>query len=733
MTPSPVRSKGARTRDHVRARGPRAAPCRGRGAPAHRSAADVLDRRVGRPRLPGGEAPRSQRRALLTVRVARPGDHGEPRAGSAAQGGNGLRRCDRAHRARSLRVGPTGPPRRARVHRRARARRPDPGRQRDDRGGRGCGARGAHEAAVLGRLGARGGARRDRRRRRASHRGGGRLPPRRGGDRPCVPGVGSALSARPPRPGRRPWTGAGEEGARARRGGVAQPPPRRTARHGQDDAREAAAVHPPAPDARGIPRGDAHPLRRRHARSGLRARPGAPLPGAAPRGISGRDDRRRDGAAAGRGQPRPSRRPSPRRASGVHARGARGAAPATRGRRRLGRSRRRPRALPRTIPTRGDDEPLSLRRTGRSSAPVLVLARQDRRLSREGLARAARPLRSRGCDAAAAGGGACGRPSGVVRGRSDARRRRRVATPFGASAPDRAPHPSFSTAPSTGCPSRAAAGPAWRAWPGRSLRSPGLPTSCRSTSRRRSRTAPRRGSRARDGPRPTPWGRRLPSAARPDPGSSEPSLASGRRAARAPRPSGRRHCRCPRLLRVRAVGRTAPCDGGRGRRRRRGQWHGARRRRRGAPWRARGGRRDRRGARLWHRPRLPGGARRARGRDRRGRRARRVRVRARRGARPVALPRQEPDHRGTRAGDGRRRGARAVRCAHHRRLRAGGRARGARGAGRDHIRPQRRNERVAADRGDSGNELGRTFSKPSVSRRSDLRRRSRTIQSPPRC
>ena len=70
MTPSPVRSKGARTRDHVRARGPRAAPCRGRGAPAHRSAADVLDRRIGRPRLPGGEAPCSQRRALLTVRVA---------------------------------------------------------------------------------------------------------------------------------------------------------------------------------------------------------------------------------------------------------------------------------------------------------------------------------------------------------------------------------------------------------------------------------------------------------------------------------------------------------------------------------------------------------------------------------------------------------------------------------------------------------------------------------------
>ena len=186
MTPAPVRSRSARTRDHVRARGPRTASRRGRGAPAHRPAAGVLDRRIGRPSVPGGEASRPQRRALLTVRVARPGDHREPRAGSAAQGGNGVRHRDRAHRARSLRTTPCGPARRARVHRRARARRRDPRRRRDDRGGGGCGACGADEAPVLGRLGARGGARRDRRRRRASHRGGGRLPPRRGGDHPRV-------------------------------------------------------------------------------------------------------------------------------------------------------------------------------------------------------------------------------------------------------------------------------------------------------------------------------------------------------------------------------------------------------------------------------------------------------------------------------------------------------------------------------------------------------------------
>ena len=60
---------------------------------------------------------------------------------------------------------------------------------------------------------------------------------------------GSALAARPPRPRGRPRPGAGPAGARARRGRGAQPPPRRSARDGQDDARAAAAVDPPAADA----------------------------------------------------------------------------------------------------------------------------------------------------------------------------------------------------------------------------------------------------------------------------------------------------------------------------------------------------------------------------------------------------------------------------------------------------------------------------------------------------
>ena len=207
--------------------------------------------------------------------------------------------------------------------------------------------------------------------------------------------------------------------------------------------------------------------------AGLGARPGAAVPGAAPRRVRGRDHRRRDGPAARRGQPRASRRAAPRRAAGVHARGARGAAPAARGRRRLGRARRRPRALPRAIPARRDDEPLPVRRARRSAARVRVHPRQDHRLPREGLARAARPLRPRGRDAAAAGGGARGGPGRVVGRRADARGRRRGTAPLGASRAARRPRPSFSTAPSTGCRSRGADAPASRASRGPSRRSPG--------------------------------------------------------------------------------------------------------------------------------------------------------------------------------------------------------------------------------------------------------------------
>jgi|SoiMethySBSTD1v2_1073268.scaffolds.fasta_scaffold551770_2 hypothetical protein len=53
-----VRSGGARPRGHVCARRSRAASRRGRGPPAHGSAAHVLDRGARRSRVPGGEAPR---------------------------------------------------------------------------------------------------------------------------------------------------------------------------------------------------------------------------------------------------------------------------------------------------------------------------------------------------------------------------------------------------------------------------------------------------------------------------------------------------------------------------------------------------------------------------------------------------------------------------------------------------------------------------------------------------
>ena len=235
------------------------------------AAAVVLDRRAGRPRLPGGEAPRPERRPLVAARVARPGDHGQSRARRAAQGGDGIRPRDRAHGARRIGAGPCRPARRARVHRRARARRPGPARRRDDRGGRGRGAGRARAPALLGGLVARGGARRasrrsacvTSRRRSATSAARTRSPPRAPEDDPRPPPDAS-------RPRRRPRAGAGPAGARARGRGCAQPPPRRSARDGQDDARAPAPVDPAAAHPRGGARGDADPLRRRHARAGLR-------------------------------------------------------------------------------------------------------------------------------------------------------------------------------------------------------------------------------------------------------------------------------------------------------------------------------------------------------------------------------------------------------------------------------------------------------------------------------
>ena len=83
---------------------------------------------------------------------------------------------------------------------------------------------------------------------------------------------------------------------------------------------------------------------------------------------------------------------APRRAAGVLAILARVAPSAARGRRRLGRPRRRARALSGSLPARRDDEPLPVRRARRSRRPTAVqpaaIAAYRRRF-----ARAARSLR----------------------------------------------------------------------------------------------------------------------------------------------------------------------------------------------------------------------------------------------------------------------------------------------------------------------------------------------------
>ena len=298
--------------------------------------------------------------------------------------------------------------------------------------------------------------------------------------------------ARAARSRRRARPGAGAPGARARGGRRAQPAARRAAGNRQDDARTAAAVDPAAARAARGARGDADPLGRGRAAAGAAADHAASVPRAAPQRLDGGDRRRRRRPAAGRGEPRAPRRPAARRAAGVPASGARGAAPAARGRRRRGRARRRAGALSGPLPARRDDEPVPVRRPRRSRGRVLVLAAAARVVPRQALAGAARPVRPRRHRAAAACRGARCRAGRGVRAGAGARRSRAgggcAARRCGAR-----PRPtSCSTAPSSGCRCRRAAGRAWPAWRGRRRRSRTRKPCCRSTSPRRSPIARRR-------------------------------------------------------------------------------------------------------------------------------------------------------------------------------------------------------------------------------------------------
>ena len=280
--------------------------------------------------------------------------HRQPRAGRPAQGGLGLRPADRARRARRVAAAAARRARPARVGRRARARRAAAPRRRRPRGRRGRAADGARARRSARRESARrGGAR-------------GHRADRRSGTSP-TPSRICAASSSPTRSCRRARDDAvaplpdladvrGQERARraleiAAAGGhnllLAGPPGTGKTML----ARRLPGILPPL-ERDGGARGDAHPLGRRAARgrAAARRRPPfrAPHHSASTAAIVGGGP----GIRPGRGEPRAPRRPAPRRAGGVRAADARGAAAAARGRRRLDRARRRPRGLPGALSAR---------------------------------------------------------------------------------------------------------------------------------------------------------------------------------------------------------------------------------------------------------------------------------------------------------------------------------------------------------------------------------------------
>ena len=221
-------------------------------------------------------------------------------------------------------------------------------------------------------------------------------------------------------------------------------------------ARRLPGILPPLTRAGGA-RGDAYPLGRGSAASGRPLVVRASVSRSTSRRIRAGGRRRRSKPASGRGLARASRRASPRRAAGVPALGARGAAAATGGRRGRGRARRWARAVPGALPARRDDEHVPVRRARRSGRRVRVHGAAARGISREALACAARSFRPRGRDAAAACGGARRAPGRAVGCRARARRRCRASGCGSLSRAGRTLPPSSSRARSTGCRSRVAA------------------------------------------------------------------------------------------------------------------------------------------------------------------------------------------------------------------------------------------------------------------------------------
>ena len=431
------RCGGARSRDHPCTRRARAAEGRGRGAPPGGSPR-LRDRRPCRPGVPGGEAPRAERglsaslewphNRRITVNLApaalRKEGSGFDLPISLAVLGRHATASTRAARG-------------ARGRRRACARRADQARLGDARGRRGCASGRAEAPGVCRGVGARSCARRDR-------AGAGRhlaevVSYFRGRDRRA--GVRATARSRRRRTSATGSRGRARSGARApcardRGRRVAQPASHGPARHGQDDARASAAGNPAAAHARGGAGGDAHPLGRGGPPTGTRARGDSAVSRTAPRDVRAGDRGRRPEPASGRGLARTLRRPPHGRAARVPALGARVAPATARGRRRERGARRGARALPGAIPARRDDEHVPVRRARRSRDRVRMHAATPHGVSREDVASASRPLRSRRCDAAAPRRRAR-RSAGRAVGNRQATRARRLGSTRGSSMPRR--------------------------------------------------------------------------------------------------------------------------------------------------------------------------------------------------------------------------------------------------------------------------------------------------------
>ena len=181
---------------------------------------------------------------------------------------------------------------------------------------------------------------------------------------------------------RRARTGTGKARARNRRERRPQRAADRRTGLRQKHARKAPALHSARDAARGKAGDDGDLFCRRPASGRRVARRKPPVPRAAPHDFRPRPFGRRIAAAPRRDLPRAQRRPFSRRAAGVFPQCDGNAAPAARGRHCHRLPRQRHRGLPLRLHARRRDEPLPLRVLRAPDAPLHLLGRRGRPLSR---------------------------------------------------------------------------------------------------------------------------------------------------------------------------------------------------------------------------------------------------------------------------------------------------------------------------------------------------------------